>query len=231
VRPLHINTGIGIERTREFVRETCGDSGWSLREEKTTQSYEDLVLERGFPGPAMHGKMYNRLKERPIRRVVSEAKCGHSRTACVMIVSGIRHDESAIRTGYQRAISKVGSQVWVNPLYWSTIDVFRAYRERHKLQPNPVSAKLGFSGECLCGAHADKGELDRIEFVCPQTAAYLRDLESRVRQAGFPWGYESGPPRWWLDQQRGQGLLGDWFDDAPQCKPGPMCHSCEKGKQ
>jgi len=230
IRPLHINTGIGIERTREYVRSTCGEFGWSLREERTTENYEKLVLEQGFPGPPHHGKMYNRLKERPIRRVVAEAKTGCSRTDTVMIITGIRADESKIRTGYKRTTSKVGSQVWVNPLYWSSIDVFREYRETHKLQANPVSAKLGFSGECLCGANAEIGELDRIEFVCPQTGAYLRDLERRVREAGFPWGYEGRPPEWWLDKKRGQGLLGDWFEDEEDkaCVPGPMCNSCEK---
>ena len=230
IRPLHINTGIGIEKTREFVRSSCGERGWNLREKKTVESYEALVLEYGFPGPAHHGKMYKRLKERPIRRVVAEAKEGHERTSCVLIVSGIRHDESSPRTGYKRAISKVGSQIWVNPLYWSTIDTFRAYREEHKLQPNPVSSKLGFSGECLCGAHATEGELERIQFVCPKTAEYIRDLERRVRANGFPWGYEGKPPVWYLDKKRGQSMLGDWFDDSEDCVPGPMCNSCEKSR-
>src|SRR5947209_1393488 len=36
---LHINTGIGIERTREFVRDTCLAWDIPLREERTDPSW------------------------------------------------------------------------------------------------------------------------------------------------------------------------------------------------
>jgi tRNA(Ile)-lysidine synthase TilS/MesJ len=62
----HINTGIGIEETRTFVRETCKQYGWTLKEYTTEYNYDDLAMEYGFPGPAMHGVMYIKLKERPI---------------------------------------------------------------------------------------------------------------------------------------------------------------------
>jgi 3'-phosphoadenosine 5'-phosphosulfate sulfotransferase (PAPS reductase)/FAD synthetase len=231
VRPLHINTGIGIERTREYVRRTCGEMGWKLREEKTSVSYEEMVLGRvkgypgGFPGPGMHGLMYNRLKERPIRVVMREAKEGHPRSSRVMFVTGIRHDESRVRSGYQRAVSKVDAQVWVNPLYWATIDHFREYRRLHSLPANPVKDRLGMSGECLCGAFASRGDLVRIRASCPETADYILDLERRVRAAGFPWGYEDERPPWWFfEQRRCPGYL---FDVGR--KPGPLCHSCDKG--
>lgn len=232
VRPLHLNTGIGIEKTREFVRRTCGEYGWNLREERTRESYEGLVLGRvngypgGFPGPGMHGLMYQRLKERPLRVVIAEAKQGHPRNASVMMITGIRSDESRVRAGYRRAISKVDSQVWVNPFYFATADHFREYRKVYSLPGNPVKDKCGMSGECLCGAHADKGELVRIRAACPNTADYLEDLEGRVRAAGFPWGYEGCPTKSWLDKKRGQGMLGDWFGEEEAV--GPMCHSCEK---
>ncbi|BCW47926.1 hypothetical protein [Arthrobacter sp. StoSoilB13] len=65
----HANTGIGIEATRQFVRDTCTSWGLPLIEKHPPTSYRDLVIERGFPGPAMHFKMYQRLKERCLEQV------------------------------------------------------------------------------------------------------------------------------------------------------------------
>src|SRR5215510_12342595 len=53
---LHVNTGIGIEETREYVRQVCRDQGWPLIEEH--------AMEKGLPGgPIDHGIMYQRLKD------------------------------------------------------------------------------------------------------------------------------------------------------------------------
>jgi 3'-phosphoadenosine 5'-phosphosulfate sulfotransferase (PAPS reductase)/FAD synthetase len=150
LRVLHINTGIGIEATRQYVRDFCDCRDIPYLEVKTPESYEQIVLERGFPGPAMHAKMYQRLKERAIRIAVREAKVGQPRSRTVLLVSGIRHDESMIRAGYQRCVSKVDAQVWINPLYWATIDEFRLIRQIYAVPANPVKDKLGMSGECLC---------------------------------------------------------------------------------
>ena len=68
---LHVDTGIGIEETRAFVREICAAQGWELTvvraKEDCDQDYERLVLEHGFPGPGHHYKMWQRLKERCLR--------------------------------------------------------------------------------------------------------------------------------------------------------------------
>jgi 3'-phosphoadenosine 5'-phosphosulfate sulfotransferase (PAPS reductase)/FAD synthetase len=232
---LHLNTGIGIEATRRFVRSTAADRSWSFHEATTAESYDDMILGRvegvpgGFPGPAMHATYYQRLKERPLRKVASEARSGHPRgeRRWVMIVTGIRGDESAVRTGYQRAVSvqATDSLVWVNPFYWATADHFRAYRERHDLPSNPVCTRLGFSGECLCGAFADTGELCRIRATCPATADRIEALQVEAANAGYPWGYEQGPPRWFAAAKRGQSFFP--FHDGHR----PMCHNCEKVKR
>ena len=50
---VHLNTGIGIEETREFVRETCQEWGWPLIERWPPRvTYEQMCLERGMPGGA-----------------------------------------------------------------------------------------------------------------------------------------------------------------------------------
>lgn len=235
VAALHINTGIGIEKTRQFVRNTSNAFNWPLLEQKSPVSYEDLVLGRvkgypgGFPGPRMHGLMYQRLKERAIREVVRAHKAFRSREV-VMFVTGIRADESRIRTGYNRATSRVGNQVWVNPLYYSSHATFERYMRFFGLPRNPVKDACGMSGECLCGAYAHPGEKLRIRAACPKTADYLDDLERKVIEAGFPWLWDQeGPPKWFTQRQKGQPLLGDWFGPAPDGPvTGPMCHGCEK---
>ena len=75
VAAVHCNTGIGVEATREFARETCRELRCPLIEYKATENvnakgqpdpqiYEQMVMEYGFPGPTKtgHGKMYVRLK-------------------------------------------------------------------------------------------------------------------------------------------------------------------------
>lgn len=71
---VHINTGIGIEDTREFVREYARYLQLPLTEKHPPRTYEELVLEYGFPGPAAHRYMYSWLKERPLRQVRREAQ-------------------------------------------------------------------------------------------------------------------------------------------------------------
>lgn len=229
-RALHINTGIGIPATREHAREVAADRGWNLWEEATPISYDDLVLGRikgymgGFPGPAMHRVMYRELKERAIRAVVRKCKEGRARTGRVMLVSGIRHDESQVRSGKKEVVFRVDAITWVNPFYHATYDHFAEYRQRFDLPRNPVKDQVGISGECLCGSFASPGELCLIRKACPKTAGQIESLEHRARAAGFLWGWGERPPQWWLDERRGQGLL---FPLAPPV--GPMCNSCEKG--
>lgn len=217
---FHANTGIGVEATRQFVRDTCVHQSWPLIEirakEDCGQDYDQLVREQGFPGPAHHRKMYNRLKERPIRKLVRDAKTGKHRRSKVLIASGIRHDESLIRMGYAgREINHVGSQLWVNPMYWFSAAERDAYKRKHGLPRNPTSEMLGMSGECLCGAFAHPGELALIRLVCPETAARIDRLAVEAAANGHPWGWEGKPPR-------------SRKTAKPNIERMPMCVGCEK---
>ena len=63
---VHINTGIGVPRTRQYVRETAEAQGWKLAEyfaaknvnakvAPDPQIYRELVLKLGFHRPHGHG--------------------------------------------------------------------------------------------------------------------------------------------------------------------------------
>jgi 3'-phosphoadenosine 5'-phosphosulfate sulfotransferase (PAPS reductase)/FAD synthetase len=81
---LHIDTTIGVEETRDYVRRIAREWGVPLRVE-AGQDYGSVVREFGFPGPGFHGLPYARLKERALRRVIAEAKVGHSRRSKVAL--------------------------------------------------------------------------------------------------------------------------------------------------
>lgn len=172
---MHINTGIGIERTRVHVRAVCKHYGWPLNEirakEDCGQDYDELVRSFGFPGPPGHMMMYAQLKERAIRVLVRRAKVGHKRTAKVMIISGVHHADSQRRMAYagQGGYNCVGAQLWVNPFYWSSKAERDAYIVEHNLPVNPVTRELGMSGECGCGAFAQPGELARWRACDPES--------------------------------------------------------------
>lgn len=216
---VHINTGIGIEQTRQFVRQTCLVNGWNLRElhaDREEQTYEYIVRKYGFGGPGSHPFLYRRLKERKLERLVREAKTGHPRTARVMLVTGMRRDESVRRMGHGDFQRRRGAQVWSSPLeHWSKRDC-NHYLEYHDLPRNEVVDLLHMSGECLCGAFARIDEMQDLEHWFPETAAYLHELEREVEALGHAsciWGYSA---RYANEVNAAQGHLFS-----------PLCVGCE----
>ncbi len=233
---VHVNTEIGIERTREFVRETCCSYGWPLIELRPPRppfqdkqgrpwgefgqtAYEALVLRWGFPGPKGHTLMYNRLKERCIARLIREHRQKKQR---IVLVTGVRRQESRRRMGHIVSEQREGRRVWCAPLVDWNEDDKRAYRLANQLPTNKVAKRLCMSGECLCGAFARPEELAEVEKVCPATATYIRSLELRVKDAGQSrcrWG-EKNDLAVDLAAARRKANRADqpWL---------PLCHGCE----
>jgi len=190
---VHINTGIGVEETREYVRSTCKAFSWPLREMQSKISYESLVLKWGFPGPASHGVMYTQLKERCLRQLVRESKTGPR--ARVLLIGGARSQESTRRMGNAEPHCREGCRAWCSPIvYWST-DERNDYIDAAKLPKNRVVAKLCMSGECLCGAFAKPGEYLDISHHFPEVAQQIRDLEAKAKAAGVHCRWGERPPR------------------------------------
>lgn len=207
---VHANTTIGLEDTRQFVRDTCAGWGLELIEKTPPQSYRDLVLERGFPGPGMHFKMYARLKERVLDAVRAELVT-HNRRERVLFIAGRRRAESRRRADIP-AMEVDGSAIWASPLVmWQKLDMNTYRLMQGDVPVNEVSEKLHMSGECLCGAYAKPGELEEIRFWYPEMAAEIDQLAIDVAAAGHKepfctWGH-------------GQG--------KPPVKTGKLCSSCD----
>lgn len=189
---VHINTGIGIEETREYVRKLCLQYGKHLIEKSPPpgSTYEELIMELGFPGPNLHHVMYNRLKQRALRQIQKEFVI-KPRSSVIQFFSGVRYAESSRRSKTTDDIMKDGSAVWVAPLaHWSNANM-DAYRKLFNIPINPVSANLHISGECLCGCFARQDELEQIRFFYPETAHYIEQLQDKVKLTGHPkclWG-------------------------------------------
>lgn len=218
-RVVHINTGIGVPQTRQYVRELSAVAEWPLTEYRALenvnakgqldpQDYEALCLKYGFPGPHGHNLMYARLKERGLQRLERElsASARKGKERRVLYVTGCRSSESARRMGNTQEVQLQGRRIWVAPIHdWSKNDCGSAMSVLG-IPANPVVLHLGKSGECLCGAFAKPGELDELAFWYPEVAKHIRELEGRVMQT-FPWGWEEAPPMWWKQHQKGQMFM------------------------
>lgn len=176
---IHANTGIGVEDTRRFVRETCTMWSLPLIEKHPPVTYRDLVLERGFPGPSMHWKMYQRLKERCLRQAQRELVT-NPRKQRVVFVAGRRRDESQRRADIP-LMERIGSAIWVSPIAEWTRQDLNTYRIVNKSVPrNRVADLLHMSGECLCGSFAKESELDEIGEWYPDVRAEIEALEAEI---------------------------------------------------
>jgi 3'-phosphoadenosine 5'-phosphosulfate sulfotransferase (PAPS reductase)/FAD synthetase len=229
---LHINTGIGVPATRQFVIDTCEREGWKLREYKATENlnakgesdpqiYEVMVRKHGFPGPFMHRKMYNRLKERQLRQF--EREMGATSDRPVLYISGMRSDESTRRMGNMKRDSEMGivqqgRRAWLAPIHDFSKGDCLSCIQVCGVRKSPVVEKIGKSGECLCGAFAKKGELAILAVSFPHVAKRIMDLQAQVASA-FPWGWEDeGPPVWWRESRAGQDFMQFWLE---RCSDGP----------
>ena len=211
----HANTTIGVEATRQFVRDTSKALGLPLIERSGPQSYADLVLEsRAFPGPAMHYRMYQRLKERALREVRREFVT-NPRQQRVLFIAGRRRSESDRRAGIPEH-ERTGSIVWASPFAnWTKADL-DAYREHYAVPVNETAKALGMSGECLCGAFAEPGEFERIAEVDPDAALAIMEIEAALAEAGA-----EGPRcKWGWGAYRAD-------PSAHRPKVGPLCSSCD----
>jgi 3'-phosphoadenosine 5'-phosphosulfate sulfotransferase (PAPS reductase)/FAD synthetase len=232
---LHIDTGTGIKETQDYVIETCAIFGWELKIYKASeyinkngelkpQIYSQMVLEHGFPGPPMHQKMYNRLKELPLRHFLRDWQ-KISGGKVIGLATGCRKEESIRRfknITKNGITQKHGRQVWINAIADWTKDDCEQYMKAYHLPRNPVKDNLCMSGECLCGAFAQPNELKQIEYFYPEKGKEIRALEQQVKSR-FPWGWDETPPAWWSKKVAARKL-----EECGQLNLfSSLCTSCE----
>lgn len=236
---MHANTTIGLESTRQFVRDTCQQWGLPLIERtppRESDHYRALVLAQGFPGPAHHFKMYQRLKQRGLRAARRELPTG--RGDRVVFLAGRRRDESVRRgKGQQQGVpesEREGSTVWVSPLvHWTKADL-NTYRLMHADVPlNETANLLHMSGECLCGSFAKRGEREEVGYWFPEFTAVIEELEALIAdrpdipdyRKTWGWGAERDKIMRAMALADELNYQGDLLDLIPS-ESGPLCASC-----
>jgi len=219
---VHIDTGIGIPETQRFVRNVCDEFGWELSTlsnqdiPQEAKTYEEIVLEQGFPGPSAHIYCYTNLKERVLDYIATEADGKPT------LYSGVRRRESRNRMGRVEESYDDGRRLWRAPLHdWGDGAVQR-YRDEHDLPSNPVVENTHMSGECLCGAYACRDEeLAILRAEYPEVADRVLRLEDRVQDE---FGEDSKCAYWgwggWSEIARRAATVDD-----DQCR---LCEGCRE---
>lgn len=234
---VHFNTGIGVEETRQFARETCHEKGWPLFEFKATENtkadgtpdpqiYDNMVRKYGFPGPAQHWRMYVCLKERGLERFMRQVKS--HRLDNILLINGARSGESVRRMSNTEPLAKKGCQIWCAPVHdWEKPHI-KSLFEQEGIPRNPVVECLGMSAECLCGAFAKPGELDRVATEFPYIGDRLDRLYEEVKRK-FPWKWDERPPRASkIPKPRRSKHVPVGQQELPFM---PMCWNCNKQEQ
>lgn len=184
---LAIDTTIHTPDWKNFIQENCDRNGYDLKiiTRKDKKTFEDCSLFFGFGGPPAHNMIMRYLKMDPLRSLEKD-----NRQDNMLLLSGIRLDESDRRFGTVKPISK--DVAWFNaPLYnWSNEYVMK-YVEENRIQRSPSYETLHISGDCLCGCYAEAGEFDMIKTFYPDIARRIEVLQEKVREAGkkyYLWG-------------------------------------------
>lgn len=206
---VHINTSVGIQRTRQYVNEMAEQFEWPLKVYKSPMDYRTFVEQFGFPGPSFHNVVYTRLKERAMRLFIKETKT--STRSRIMLLTGSRVFESKRRMGHAQPVHRDGIQVWTAPIIFWQARQKLDYMAAHGIPHNPVVDLMHMSGECLCGAFARPGELNEWRMWFPDDPAILLIDELQAESAA-----RSKPCRW-----------GERPDAPDSTVKLPMCSHCE----
>lgn len=189
----YIDTGIGMKQNKEFVKKTCNDYGLDLKiighehmadddHYKTPPTFKEVVKEHGFPGPGQHDKMYNFLKGRRINKLVQDHKEYYKDR--IMLITGVRKDESVNRMKNTEVIQRDGAKLWVAPIAFWSDEFMMEYGRRNDTPRNPIVDLLEDAGvkDCGCGAFAHKGEREELEMWFPEFWDRLKKIEDEVKE-------------------------------------------------
>jgi 3'-phosphoadenosine 5'-phosphosulfate sulfotransferase (PAPS reductase)/FAD synthetase len=177
---IYLDTGIGLEETKNHVKSVCEQFDWPLEIVETPKDYKEIVKEHGFPGPSSHRYMYVWLKERALAKL--NRRDEYYGTRCGLY-TGVRQDESQRRMGHV-AEKKEGSMFnWYAPMFDWTDEEMEKYRDEYNLPENPTYGKVHMSGDCFCGAYANRDtELIDLQAHYPEMYEKLMEIEEEVKE-------------------------------------------------
>lgn len=225
---VHLDTGVGVEKTRKFVEAQCKKLGLDLvvlgneNARFGHERYEHLVKSNGFPGanPIAHSQMWKNLKDKPL------GKFRRNLDGELALISGVRKHESDNR--YERlshtGVQEVSNIVWASPLVEFTDKDLTVYRNHHNIDENPVAALLCTSGECLCGSYGDRNNLPLIKQYFPAVAQQIFQLEWDVLERVARGEIKEEYALW----AHGSVDAGEYSARTDANQTGLMCSDCDE---
>lgn len=177
---VYCKTGVGLNF--DYVLEQCNKLGWKLNVlfPKDGEAFEDFVNKFGFPHVSMHNAVMGYLKWHPIRKWNGEQKeLGRD----ILLVSGRRKKESKrrMRMKSNKQYSEMEGMKFYAPIYyWTTKEVWQ-YIKNNNLTVSPIYETMHMSGDCFCGAFAQKGESQLLYTFHKDLANRMKELEDRLK--------------------------------------------------
>jgi len=149
---VYLDTGTGLDANREYVEEFADAVGAAV-DAPDAGVLRGPRRDRRLSGPAEHGRMYRKLKERQIGRLATLSG-GRGNTSDLHLWTGVRRQESERRMANVTPEQDGPRWTWHAPIHdWSKQDC-REYVDRFDLPQNdlwddlgaPVTASAAVSG-------------------------------------------------------------------------------------
>ncbi|WP_436348766.1 phosphoadenosine phosphosulfate reductase domain-containing protein [Natronorubrum sp. FCH18a] len=179
---IHIDTSIGLRETTEYVQSRADDLDLPVHianVRRDADEYATRIETYGFPGAnkTSHKWEWVNNKDKPLQTLLQQFD------GTTLLISGATREESDAR--YEKVdasgLELKDGHLYASPLAaWTPADV-RAYIDDQGIPRSDVVDELTHSGDCLCGAYADRWfELEMIHEEWPYMWAYIQSLEARV---------------------------------------------------
>jgi 3'-phosphoadenosine 5'-phosphosulfate sulfotransferase (PAPS reductase)/FAD synthetase len=181
---VYLDTNTGLDANLEHVKDVCERYGWDLAVLSSPMTLKEFALGSesrealGFPGPGIHSWAYQYFKERQLRAIATHTDNKPR------FYTGVRSHESNRRMkNVEGGRVDTDRWTWVSPVHDWRDSAIDQYREEHDLPENPVAKKIGRSGDCYCGAYANRdAELAELEAHYPDHAEWLKEVEREVQE-------------------------------------------------
>lgn len=215
---IHLDTNTGVPENEEFVKNTCEEHGWPLEIYSARMELDEFAKEFGFPKAGAHSWAYRYFKERPLRHVGRDSNKDHQE-----MYTGVRRSESQRRMETVEDESEQYTWTWRAPIADWTKEDCTEYIEEHNLRKNPVVEDIHRSGECYCGAFANRDEeLIDLSANYSDHAEWLLETEKEVQE-------EVGTDEdhcWWGSEGMSSDRLEELMEDGDDTVP-LLCRGCD----
>lgn len=210
---IYADTGIGTNKTKQFVIEYCEERDWDLviTHPKKGDDFKSIVRKYGFPSISVHDIIMRKLKIIPIRDFLATKN-----NAC--LVSGVRKDESDKRFINAKYEIHKDHCIFVSPMLNKSNEWMHKYFFENGLKKSPTYQDFHISGDCLCGCFSQKTEVFLICGFYPELKETIQELELELKDR------EDIPPefRTWGNQHS----LLDAIKQQKIDQFMPLCSTC-----